>query len=71
MVLVYILITGKYDEEHLATLEKVLECLEKAELRLQQKKCCFLMSSIEYLGRRINMQGLHPTEEKLRAIKEP
>ena len=28
------------------------------------------MSSVEYLGHRIDIQGLHPTEDKLRAIKD-
>ena len=30
----------------------------------------FLQPSIEYLGHIINKDGLHPTEEKVRAIKE-
>ena len=72
-VVVYIddiLITGKDEEKHLATLEKVLDRLETAGLRLQRKKCHYLMSSVQYLGHRIDAHGLHPTEEKLRAIKE-
>ena len=64
-----ILITGRTDEEHLAALETVLARLEKAGLRLQRKKCYFMMSSVEYLGHRIDSKGLHPTEEKLRAVK--
>ena len=63
-------ITGKNNEEHLATLEKVIDCLETAGLCLQRKKCHYMMSSVEYLGHRIDVHGLHPTEEKLRAIKD-
>ena len=29
-----------------------------------------MMSSVEYLGHRIDSKGLHPTDEKLRAVKE-
>ena len=73
-VVVYLddmLITGRTDEEHLATLETVLGRLEQAGLRLQRKKCYYMMSSVEYLRHRIDSKGLHPTEEKLRAVKEP
>ena len=65
-----ILITGKNDEEHLATLERIIHRLESAGLRLQRKKCYYMMLSVEYLGHRIDVQGLHPTKEKLRAIKD-
>ena len=72
-VLVYIddiLITGPTTEEHLSTLDKVFEKLSVAGLRLNKSKCFFLQPSIEYLGHIIDKDGLHPTEEKVRAIKE-
>ena len=72
-VLVYIddiLVTGPTLEEHLSTLDKVLEKLGRAGLRLNKPKCFFLQPSIEYLGYIIDKDGLHPTEEKVRAIKE-
>ena len=65
-----ILITGRTDEEHLAALQTVLARLEQAGLRLQRKKCNFIVSSVEYLGHRIDSKGLNPTEEKLRAVKD-
>ena len=64
-VLVYIddiLITGPTIEEHLSTLDKVLEKLGGANLRLNKPKCFFLQPSIEYLGHIIDKDGLHPTE---------
>ena len=69
-VLVYILITGPTIEEHLSTLDKVLEKLGGTNLRLNKPKCFFLQPSIEYLWHIIDKDGLHPTEEKVRAIKE-
>ena len=65
-----ILITGPTIEKHLSTLDKVLDKLGVANLRLNKPKCFFLQPSIEYLGHIIDKDGLHPTEEKVRAIKE-
>ena len=65
-----ILITGSSIDEHLQTLDNVLQQLESADLRLNRSKCFFLRPRIEYLGYAIDEQGLHPTEEKIKAIKE-
>ena len=43
--------------------------LEKAGLRLNKKKCQFLASEVTYLGYRIDNEGLHPTNEKIRAVQ--
>lgn len=64
-----ILITGKNDVEHLATLEAVLTRFEEAGLRLKRSKCVFMAPSVEYLGHTIDAEGLHPTESKVKAIK--
>ena len=64
-----ILLTGKTDEEHLHTLDVVLQRLEQSGLRLK-KKCFFLQTSVEYLGHRIDCDRLHPTDEKVRAIRD-
>ncbi len=45
-----ILITGATLEEHLTNLDAVLYKLHEAGLRLNQAKCSFLKSRIEYLG---------------------
>ena len=65
-----ILISGSTVEEHLRTLDKVLERLHNAGLRLNKSKCFFLRPWIEYLGHIINRDGLRPTMEKVRAIQE-
>ena len=64
-----ILITGSSNAEHLASLKEVLTRLEKAGLRLNQKRSQFLAPSITYLGYRIDSEGLHPTEDKLKAVQ--
>jgi len=64
-----IFITGKDHQDHQHTLEIVLQRLQDHGLRLNREKCSFLQSSIIYLGHRIDKDGLHPTESKVRAIK--
>ena len=65
-----ILITGRNDEEHLQNLERVLTKLDEAGLHLKMSKCSFMSVSVEYLGHRIDDQGLHPTQAKVQAVKE-
>jgi len=65
-----ILITGRTDAEHIETLDKVLSRLEDAGLRLKRNKCVFMAESVDYLGHRIDQEGLHPTEEKLEAVRD-
>ena len=64
-----ILITGSDDAEHLEHLSEVLSRMLQAGLRLQKDKCEFMSTSVVYLGHRIDAQGLHPTTDKVAAIK--
>ena len=63
-------LTGATVEEHLDRLDKVLQRLEEHGLRLQKSKCEFLKDRVEYLGHIIDMDGLHPVLEKVRAITD-
>ena len=65
-----ILVSGPTIKEHLQNLSQVLERLGKAGLRLNRAKCSFLQPRIEYLGHVIDAEGLHPTEDKIIAIRE-
>ena len=65
-----IVVTGRTTEEHLNNLGAVLEKLEAAGLKLNRNKCVFMAPSVEYLGHRIDKDGLHPTEDKVKCIKE-
>ena len=64
-----ILVTGPFDTEHLESLKEVLTRLEKTRLRLNRNKCQFLAPEVTYLGYRIDKEGLHPTDDKLRAVQ--
>ena len=65
-----ILLSGKNDQEHLIHLSEVLARLERAGLRLKLSKCKLMQPTIEYLGYRIDAQGIHAIEKKVEAIRK-
>ena len=65
-----ILVAGDSVEEHLRLLDKVLDRLQKAGLRARKNKCQFMVSEVSYLGHRIDKDGLHPLDDKVKAIVE-
>ena len=65
-----ILVIGSMEESHLRALDEVLSGLHKAGLRVKQKKCAFMRPSVIYPGHRIDAQGLHPLQDRIRAIQE-
>lgn len=65
-----VIISGATAAEHLTRLDTVLTRLAQAGLRLKRCKCRFAVERVEYLGHTIDAAGIHPTDEKLKAIKE-
>ena len=65
-----VLVTGSNKNEHIQNLDSILSCLESAGVTLKRSKCEFLVQSVEYLGHIIDQHGLHPSPDKIRAIKE-
>ena len=65
-----ILLAGKSREEHLKCLKRVLERLRDSGARLKRKKCVFLASEVVYLGLKIDATGIHPVQEKVKAIED-
>ena len=65
-----ILVTGVSVQDHLKNLKEVLSRLEEAGLRLKRAKCELLPDEFCYLGHKVNTQGLHPMESKVKAISE-
>ena len=55
-----ILISGESESAHLEVLEEVLKRLSKSGLRAKKQKCKFMVTSVDYLGYRIDAEGLHP-----------
>ena len=64
-----ILITGKSRMEHLANMEDTLQQLQEHGVHLKLENCGFLQFSVEFLGDRVDSQGIHTTQGKLSAIK--
>ena len=63
-----IIITGESDEEHLKTLETVLQRLQDYNLRVNRDKCSFFQEEMTYCGHKINANGLHKTQDKIEAV---
>ncbi|XP_014673472.1 PREDICTED: uncharacterized protein K02A2.6-like [Priapulus caudatus] len=63
-----IIIAEDDDDEYLKSLDLVLERLAKYGIKLKRVKCRFNMTWVEYLGHRIDAEGIHPTQDKVDAI---
>lgn len=56
-------------EENIKLLEKVLQIFRTSGLTLNQKKCHFFKTEIEFLGYKIKQDCVMPNEAKLEAVK--
>jgi len=65
-----LLIVSQTFEEHLIHVEKVLQHLQEAGLRLKPQKSAFAQLEINYLGHTLSLQGVRPNDSKVRAVKE-
>ena len=65
-----ILVTGKDDTEHLTNLQRVFERLQEYGVQLKKSKCSFMSKSVEYLGYKIDANGLQTTPQKVEAIQQ-
>ena len=63
-----ILVTGASDEEHLTNLEAVFSRLQSHGIRMKKSKCFFMQDSVEYLGHRVDADGLQASPKKVEAI---
>jgi len=64
-----ILISSATLEEHKVQLEQVLQRLQENGVLVNKSKCEFAVPEVQYLGHRIDADGLHPTDEKVEAIR--
>ena len=60
-----ILVTGLSEEEHVSSLKQITG----GRFTTKQKKVSVLASAVTYLGYQTDSEGLHPTDEKLNAVK--
>lgn len=64
-----ILVTGKNDQEHLLNLGKVFKKLKDCNLKVKKEKCFLFQNSVQYLGHKIDKEGLHTSDERVLAIR--
>ncbi|XP_015281060.1 PREDICTED: uncharacterized protein K02A2.6-like [Gekko japonicus] len=64
-----VLIAGKSEEELIARVKEVLKRFQDAGLRVKRSKCTLGVNSVEFLGFRIDADGVHPTDDKVAAIR--
>ena len=62
--------TGSTQEKHLHNLHIVLSKLQESGFKLKKSKCTFMASKVQYFGHVIDKNGLHPSLDKVRAVRE-
>ena len=65
-----ILVYGSTKEQHDARLEKVLKVIKDSGLKLNKSKCVFGQESLDFLGHRIDSNGVTASKAKIRAVTE-
>ena len=63
-----VIVASKNVTEHLDTLSQVLSRFAKAGLTLKLEKCSFLKRAIKFLGHRVDIDGIHTLDDKIRAV---
>ena len=65
-----ILIYSDSEEVHEVRLQKTLDTLEKAGLKLNHDKCLLRQRQLKYLGHYIDEHGIRPDEAKVKAVTQ-
>ncbi|GFR61087.1 polyprotein [Elysia marginata] len=63
-------VTGKNDQEHLDNLAKVLAICREKGISLRKDKYEFMQQDVTFLGYHLNKHGIHPLDEKIKAIRD-
>ncbi|KAI4885571.1 hypothetical protein NFI96_007362, partial [Prochilodus magdalenae] len=65
-----LLVHGSSFEAALMSLQRVLQKISEAGLKLHPDKCCFMRNELEFLGHKIGGEGISTMEEKVQAVKD-
>ena len=65
-----ILVASGNPEEHLEDLDRVFKKLDENGLVVNRQKCVFGQPSLEFLGYRVDKDGISPLEDRVEAIRE-
>jgi hypothetical protein len=64
-----VLVSGKDLDQAGRRLQRVFSRLAKYNIKVNQKKCVFLQSSVEYVGHLVDFKGIHPLPSKVFALR--
>lgn len=70
-VVVYLddlMVSGRTQEEHDFRLARLMERIQEYGILLNEEKCVFNVSSIEFVGHALSSEGIRPMENKISAI---
>lgn len=70
-VIVYlddIIVSGATSREHPARLEEVLRRLDTTGVQVCKEKCCFALDKVLFPGHKIDVTGMHPTQDEVKSI---
>lgn len=65
-----ILVYGATEEQHDSHLDRVMQRIETAGLKLNRGKCAIRQSQLRFLGHLINQSGIRPDPGKVEAIQQ-
>ena len=65
-----ILVWGSTKEQHDARLKAVMERIQQAGLKLNEKKCVFCSTEVVFLGHLFSHEGVKPDPTKIEAIRD-
>lgn len=63
-----IMVTGRTQQEHDERLAQVMARLRQFDILLNEDKCVFNATRLEFLGHELSSEGVRPTESKIAAI---
>ena len=63
-----VLITGHTKEEHDDRLQQVLQTMQHAGLKLNKDKCKIAQTRVDFLGMKLDKDGIHPDPAKVAAV---
>ena len=63
-----LIVATKNFDDHVKTLDEVMEAIQQAGLTLNRDKCHFCMKEIKFWGMMVNKDGVQPDPEKVEAL---
>ncbi|EYC04907.1 hypothetical protein Y032_0085g1856 [Ancylostoma ceylanicum] len=65
-----ILVATESEERHYGVLKKVMDALQRANLKLKPQKCVLMESKVSFVGHEVDAEGIHVDPAKIEKIRE-